>query len=136
MLVIPAKASASSEKEMKMTREICYIGRFSECFVPYDQNTLSLRMSRGLRYLYGGKFFRRMKNGFSRSGYRIYWKILDAKDYGIPQHRERLIIVGARRGLNVEYEFPRKTHGPSLKPYVNLKQAIGEPQGAKAGRIL
>lgn len=36
-------------------------------------------------------------------GVRLEWKVLDAADYGTPQHRERLILYGARKGL----ELPR-----------------------------
>ena len=40
---------------------------------------------------------------FQESGYdvRLPWKVLDAANYGVPQHRQRLILVGAKRGLPV-----------------------------------
>lgn len=39
-------------------------------------------------------------------GYDNYSKILDASDYGIPQHRERLFVVSVRKDLGFRYEFP------------------------------
>lgn len=38
---------------------------------------------------------------FDMIGYRVQlpWKVLDAADYGVPQHRERLILIGGRKGL-------------------------------------
>lgn len=41
------------------------------------------------------------------AGYNNYWKVLDAKDYGIPQHRERVFIVSIRKDIcGCEYTFP------------------------------
>lgn len=57
----------------------------------------------------GGEPWRLIKQGFEEAGYKIFHRILDAADYGAPQHRERLIMVGLRNG---EFKFPRPTHGP------------------------
>jgi DNA (cytosine-5)-methyltransferase 1 len=46
---------------------------------------------------------------FIAAGYNVYYRVLDAADFGVPQHRERMFIVGLRSG---EYRFPRPTHGP------------------------
>lgn len=42
--------------------------------------------------------------------YRVVFRLLDAADYGIPQHRFRVFIVGFRSDLGVEWNFPKKTH--------------------------
>ncbi|NJM88107.1 MAG: hypothetical protein HC847_13965 [Hydrococcus sp. RU_2_2] len=52
----------------------------------------------------------------------MYYRILDAADYGVPQHRERLFIVGLKEG---EYLFPYPTHGPDSldrQPYCSAAQ--------------
>lgn len=56
----------------------------------------------------GGKAWAEIVQAFSALGYRLYHRILDAADYGVPQHRERLIIVGLKEGT---FKFPRPTHG-------------------------
>ncbi len=43
----------------------------------------------------------------SELGYTNYWKVLNAKDYGIPQHRERVFVVSVR-GEHKPYNFPEK----------------------------
>ena len=40
-------------------------------------------------------------------GYKNYWKVLDASDYNLPQHRERVIMISIL-GDDVEFEFPKK----------------------------
>ena len=62
---------------------------------------------------------------FQQSGYdvRLPWKVLDAADYGVPQHRQRLILMGAKRGLPVPaYPSPRTTAADRLNP---LGLAVG-----------
>jgi DNA (cytosine-5)-methyltransferase 1 len=57
----------------------------------------------------GGNAWEQIKDEFKKAGYTIFYKILDAADYGVPQHRERLFIVGLKNG---DYRFPFPTHGP------------------------
>jgi DNA (cytosine-5)-methyltransferase 1 len=42
--------------------------------------------------------------------YQVVYRVLNAADYGIPQRRERVIFVGFRRDLGIEWSFPEKTH--------------------------
>lgn len=39
-------------------------------------------------------------------GYRIFWQVLDAKDYGVPQHRERVFAIFIREDVAFPYSFP------------------------------
>ena len=64
---------------------------------------------------------------FRLAGYRVKFDILDARQYGVPQERKRLFIVGVRSDLDFDFEFPRPTHLPDTKrPYVTIRQAIGD----------
>lgn len=42
-------------------------------------------------------------------GYKVKNKVLEAKDYGLPQIRKRLFIVGVRKDIKSEFEFPQPT---------------------------
>jgi DNA (cytosine-5)-methyltransferase 1 len=64
---------------------------------------------------------------YRTAGYRVVWSVLDAKDYGVPQTRRRVFIVGIRSDIGVTYEFPSPTHGSGgNKPYVTQFDAIGK----------
>ncbi len=58
---------------------------------------------------------------FSDAGYDVKWKLVNANDYNVPEDRERVIIVGYRNDLGLEFEFPE----PNRKR-PNLKDAIGD----------
>ena len=62
---------------------------------------------------------------FRLAGYRVSFEVLNAMNYGVPQFRERIFIVGIRSDFGVRYRFPAPTHGDGLRPIINLKQAIG-----------
>lgn len=42
--------------------------------------------------------------------YHIYWKVLNAKDYGVPQNRERVFIIGIRDDADNSFRFPVEEH--------------------------
>jgi len=52
--------------------------------------------------------FESILNDLDQAGYNNYWQVLDAKDYGIPQHRERVFIVSIRKDIDQEFKFPEK----------------------------
>lgn len=71
-------------------------------------------------------------NDFQEIGYKIKYKLLNTANYGVPQTRERVIIVGVRNDLSFEYQFPVETHSENadlfnqVEPWVNLEMAIGD----------
>lgn len=55
-----------------------------------------------------GKTWKKMQEVFKELGYSFSWAVLNAKNYGIPQNRERLFVVGIREDMvgDVPFEFP------------------------------
>ena len=81
---------------------------------------------RGMMTLGKGEVFRQIVQDFEAAGYTVFHKLLDSSDYGIPQIRKRVILVGVRKDLDFKYKFPEPTHGKdqNLKPIVSLRDAI------------
>lgn len=93
--------------------------------------------------------FDRLLREIEAAGYTWRWKVLNAADYGVPQARPRLFVVGCRRGDKVP-EFPAATHhgqwerrksaGAGLLPHVSSGQALDglvshpEPEEVMRGR--
>jgi DNA (cytosine-5)-methyltransferase 1 len=46
----------------------------------------------------------------TRSEYNVVFRLLNAADYGVPQRRERVFLVGFRADLGLEWSFPEKTY--------------------------
>lgn len=61
---------------------------------------------KGLTNLQNGKIFRLILEEFEQAGYNLHFKVLNAANYGIPQKRERIFIVGFRNDLDVSFRFP------------------------------
>ncbi len=58
---------------------------------------------------------------FAEAGYvvRLPWQVFDAAHFGVPQHRERLILVGAKKGVRLP-EYPRRTTSAADEPALDL----------------
>lgn len=64
--------------------------------------------------------FEQMLEDIKELGYNNYWKVLNAKDYGIPQNRQRVFIVSIRKDVDTErFEFPKEfNNGLKLKDFL------------------
>lgn len=62
---------------------------------------------------------------FEDSGYDVQYTVLNSADYGVPQKRERVIIVGFRKDLNVKFEFPEAVI-QEAEGYEPLRKVIEE----------
>lgn len=82
---------------------------------------------RGILATNHGEDFNAIKTAFEKIGYKIDYRILDAEDYGVPQQRERLFIIG-HKGKD-DFLFPKPIIGPdsiSKAPYISVKEAISD----------
>lgn len=76
----------------------------------------------------GNKIIDLLKNEFKKIGYNINLQIMNAADYGVPQKRRRVIIVGLLD--NEFFEFPKPTHNMygtnGLIKYVSVSEALDD----------
>ncbi|RDI05347.1 DNA cytosine methyltransferase [Flavobacterium sp. AG291] len=80
---------------------------------------------KSLTTMYNGQFKENIIKKFEAIGYNVTYKIINAADYGVPQHRHRVFFCGTR--LDPAFEFPEPTHGPKSKektPYKTVGEAI------------
>ncbi len=83
----------------------------------------------GLSKLRGGVFLAEQIKAFrdrGEFGYNISYQICNTRDYGVPQKRKRIVLVGVRKDLGLKYQFPNPTHGKGmgLQPYASHGEAI------------
>jgi len=76
--------------------------------------------------------FNQIKKAFEDAGYDVWVDCLNANDYEVPQNRERVIFVGFRKGLNIQYEFPRPMNNkPVVLNAIHDLQGTAVPMGHK-----
>jgi len=86
----------------------------------------------GITGAQNGEAWKEIQEAFQDAGYYINFMVLDAADYGVPQHRERLFIVGSK--ANKKFNFPRPTHGPDSDgeaPYYTAGDAVRDQRKMK-----
>ncbi|GAB9241393.1 DNA cytosine methyltransferase [Bradyrhizobium diazoefficiens] len=74
----------------------------------------------------------RFKRTLTRAGYSHVVDVLPALWFGVPQVRERLILIASKRGIPT---LPTPTHGEGLLPFVSVSDAIGELPPLAAGEV-
>jgi DNA (cytosine-5)-methyltransferase 1 len=83
---------------------------------------------RGILSLDGGNAIRQIKSEFESAGYTVTVTLVNTADYGVPQIRQRVFLVGQRLDLSdrILFLFPKKSHDRSGKPqpWVSIKSAI------------
>lgn len=80
---------------------------------------------RGILATNKGEDWRAILSAFEAIGYTIDFRLLDAADYGVPQHRERIFLVGHK--LSKPFLFPRPLFGPDSRegrPHVPPRAAF------------
>lgn len=96
---------------------------------------------KGLLSMQEGRVFEKIISLFESLGYRVQYKLLNAANFGAPQIRERVIIIGSK--LKNEFQYPSQTHfsaeenpnlfSKGLKPYLTLEEAISDLSFIRSG---
>lgn len=86
-------------------------GLFFEALRIIEETKPRVAIAENVKNLVGKKFkeqFAIVLASLEAAGYNNYWKVLNAKDYGVPQNRERVFIVSIRKDIDTKkFEFPK-----------------------------
>ncbi len=87
---------------------------------------------KGLMTMDNGEALKTIIRDFEKLGYNVVYKLLVAADYGVPQVRERVIIVGTKKGeLASTFNYPECLL--SKDGWISLKKAIGDLENIDEG---
>ncbi len=83
---------------------------------------------KGILSIGKGKVFQMILDDFQSIGYNVQYRVLNAADYGVPQTRLRVIIVGVRKDVHFEYKYPSPTNSKDgangLPRWVSVSDAL------------
>ena len=80
---------------------------FARCVKEFQPKVFIYENVKGLINHDGGKTFETVLNTFEELGYKYYYQLMNAKDYGIPQSRTRIFIIGFK-SHEINFTFPKK----------------------------
>ena len=86
-------------------------GLFFEALRIIEETKPKIAIAENVKALTSKKFtaeFKIVLDSLNDAGYKNYWAVLNSKDYGIPQNRERVFIISIRNDINHGFEFPKK----------------------------
>ncbi len=102
---------------------------FRRCLVQSNAKYFVVENVGGIAWLKRGAFLREHIRAFKSAGkkYLVNWKLVNAKDFGVPADRKRVFITGVRSDLGLQYDFPASMHGipgGPLTPWLSHGDAI------------
>ncbi len=85
----------------------------------------------GLETAGGGRYLRDMRRLMKKAGYQTDYRTINAADFGVPQNRKRIILVGWRRGsgINSYPEFPAVVREYKVRDFISDLPRIGAGSG-------
>ena len=94
-------------------------------------DVLLIENVKGLTFAKHSAYFCAVLEGFRALGYEVDWRVLNCADLGVPQTRERCIIVCRRDGGPITWPMPTHTEIPGMftAPWVTMAQALGWNDG-------
>lgn len=140
----PCQAYSTSGKRLLDDPRANLYQQYYRALLELQPNIFIYENVKGLLSMADGKLFEEVQRLFSSLGYSVQAKILNAADFGVPQERERVIVVGVRDGI--KFDFPNPTHESKLArggslfqenllSHITLGEAIGDLPFIKAGEV-
>jgi len=89
---------------------------------------------KGLLTMNNGGAIRQIIKDFEKLGYHVSYKLLLTADFGVPQKRERVVIIGTRKDALPKFDFEQLVF-PERKKYLTLEEALGDLETLKEGAV-
>ena len=119
-------SSHSHKKQNTKDKRWNLIDYFTQAVKELKPDVISMENVRGLTK---AEIFSKFISDLKQLGYTLNYKVIFCPDYGIPQNRYRLVLLGTRNG---SIDLPSKTH--TIQNYKTVKDVIGKLNPIKAGQ--
>lgn len=116
--------SIAGKRQGKRDIRADLIGHFIRIVEELRPAAFMLENVPNLAAISGGEFLDEVKAELRALDYVVDHRVVSAADFGVPQNRKRLVVLGARGRKAVG--FPSPTHGTTERPYVSASHAIDD----------
>jgi len=123
----PCQPFSQQRRGKKVSRDATLLLEFGRIVEAAQPGLVLIENVPGIARVPGfGEFIELLK----RNGYNYSCDVLDAKHYGVPQNRRRLVLIAARAG---SVSLPKPKYGPPLRPFRTVRQTISHFPALAAG---
>lgn len=122
-----AGRSRMKDKMKNDPRNYLYL-YYLEFIKKYQPSFFVFENVQGILSAKNGTIFEDIKKRMTKLGYNIDYKLLDSNDFGVVQHRKRIIIIGYKQELNLNYPQFEKFNN-----HYNIKELFEDLPKLKAG---
>lgn len=116
--------SIAGKRQGKRDIRADLIGHFIRIVDELKPSAFMLENVPNLASIDNGEFLDDVKAELRKLGYAVDHKVVSAADFGVPQNRKRLVILGLKRKKAVR--FPSPTHGTAEQPFVSSAVALDD----------
>ncbi|MBA3676711.1 MAG: DNA cytosine methyltransferase [Sphingosinicella sp.] len=116
--------SIAGKRQGKRDIRADLVGHFIRIVDELKPSSFMLENVPNLAAISGGEFLHEVKAELRSLGYTVDHRVVLAADYGVPQNRKRLVLLGVKGKRTVR--FPEPTHGTAERPYLSAAEAIGD----------
>ena len=81
---------------------------------------------KGLFIMFEGRYFEQVVNAFMAIGYNLHYSMIDTSNYGVPQKRERVFIVGTTSEKQFLFPIHSSTSYGNIRAFKNVGEAIND----------
>lgn len=105
-------------------RRASLIDHFVRIVAELEPSAFLLENVPNLATIEGGRILDQAKAALAQLGFTVDHRIVSAAEYGVPQNRKRLIVMGVKGKRQVR--FPERSHGTAERPLLSAADAIGD----------
>ncbi|MGI8908107.1 MAG: DNA cytosine methyltransferase [Candidatus Sumerlaeaceae bacterium] len=117
----PCQPFSSHRRAKTFTRDATLLLQFGRLVKAARPGWVLIENVPGMAKIKGFSAFRRFLATLASCDYEVDYGVLDAKQFGVPQTRRRLVLLASR---HVPVTLPKPKFGPVLRPYRTVRQAI------------
>ena len=123
---IGKRVSSDPEKRAKKDPRNELVLTYAKLIRELKPKFIVMENVKGILTLQGGEYLKNVLQQLADAGYSAEYKLINMADYGVPEIRERVIIIGNRLGMPVEFPIPDHSDNPNdgLPMWENCWDAI------------